>query len=108
MNLWLICSLLLAHTVGDFLLQTRWMGENKSHNWSAMCLHIIVYSLILLPFGFMFALFNGLAHMATDIVTSNISSHCYKTKQMDGFWLTIGTDQMIHMMTLLCSWHLFG
>ena len=41
---------LLAHLVGDYLLQTSHMAKNKIHSWPVAILHAFVYSL---PFLFL-------------------------------------------------------
>lgn len=42
-------ELLLGHLVGDYLLQTEWMAQNKSKNtlegWLAAFLHCFIYSI---------------------------------------------------------------
>jgi len=37
--------LLVGHLAGDFLLQNRWMAENKSTRWTPLLVHITVYTL---------------------------------------------------------------
>lgn len=36
---------LVAHLVGDFILQTDWMAREKSRNSFACLVHVVVYSL---------------------------------------------------------------
>lgn len=36
---------LLAHLVGDYLLQTQWMADNKTNRWLPAILHGITYTL---------------------------------------------------------------
>ncbi len=40
-------SPLVAHLVGDFILQNEWMASNKKHRSFACLVHVLVY---LLPF----------------------------------------------------------
>ena len=42
----LVCVLLIAHCVGDFSCQTKWMALNKSKNWEALSAHVAVYSAV--------------------------------------------------------------
>lgn len=37
--------LLVGHLVGDFLLQTRWMAQQKNKHWEPLVLHTVVYTL---------------------------------------------------------------
>lgn len=43
---------LLAHALGDYLLQSDWMAQNKTQAWLPAATHAMVYSL---PFLFVFA-----------------------------------------------------
>lgn len=36
---------LLAHLIGDYLLQTQWMADNKTTRWPPAILHGITYTL---------------------------------------------------------------
>jgi len=51
----LFAWLFLGHLVGDFLLQTSWMAENKAGNWFPLLVHSSLYtlavSLLALPAG---------------------------------------------------------
>ncbi len=97
----------VLHYIGDFILQTRWMGENKSKLLSALSLHILVYTATLLPFGFEFAIINGILHFITDFITSRLSSRAYKNGNMAQFWAIIGFDQLIHTITLILTLQYF-
>lgn len=97
----------ILHYIGDFLLQTRWMGENKSKNIVALLMHIIVYSATLIPFGFKFAIINGILHLITDFITSKLSSRAYLNKNMAQFWAIIGFDQLVHTITLILTLQYF-
>jgi len=39
-------SLLMAHILGDWILQTEWQALNKDKNWRAMTAHVFVYSVV--------------------------------------------------------------
>ena len=79
--------------------------------------HVLVYSLILFIFGLqvlvfdnnfkitLFVVVNFFAHFCTDFVTSRISSYYYAKEERHNFFVTIGADQAIHMVTLyLTAW----
>lgn len=78
-------SLLFAHLVGDFFLQTDWMALNKSKKWEALTLHALVYTLTILTvvayetaFWWRLLLIYGVVtfvtHYITDWVTSRLTS----------------------------------
>ena len=91
------------HFIGDFVLQSRWMGENKSKNWLALLAHVGVYTACLTPLGFRYALLNGGIHFVVDAATSRVTSRMWEKKNVYGFFTVIGLDQMIHAMTLLST-----
>lgn len=107
-----VVSVFFFHFIGDYVLQSRWMGENKSKEMWPLVAHISVYTLVLgigmsiifgLSFGVMYALINGVLHMAVDFVTSRIARKAYEDGNMGKFWRTIGMDQFLHNACLLLS-----
>jgi len=114
--MWTFLYLILVHWVADFVLQSRKMGENKSHDNFWLTAHVIVYSLatILLWIGF-FVLTNVpmtsetiwksyivifITHWITDYTTSKITSKFANDKRWYGFFTTIGLDQVLHYAQL--------
>lgn len=108
-----IFIILSIHTIFDFFLQSRWMGENKSkfgEKNSPLLAHIGVYTLGLILMSvclnlnmskvFFFVSTNGAFHFITDLITSKISSHFYLKENKQAFWGTIGTDQLLHLLIL--------
>jgi hypothetical protein len=41
-------TLLIAHLLGDWLLQTEWMAIEKQRNWGAMWSHVAIYHMLVL------------------------------------------------------------
>lgn len=115
-------GLYLSHFIGDFLLQSDWMALNKSKNWRALCLHCLVYSLCFFWLGWVFVLVTFLLHLLTDAVTSRVTSKLWfvdlfarynegtptkypwfanvNMKKRHWFFVMIGLDQLIHLVTL--------
>lgn len=132
-----VSCLVSIHTLADFMLQTRWQAQNKSHNMIALASHVLTYSMVMgvaglfliLPFDFekyfinwvYWILFNFAAHFLTDFVTSRLLAYNYSQMiiyQSEGnscksdfyqklFWGWIGNDQMIHILSLVWSYYLF-
>lgn len=91
-----LCLLFTAHFVGDFVLQSNWMGVQKSKDWNALAAHVLVYEATLLAFGLLqlawmhhlefwwsvltFVSWNGVAHFAQDAVTSRITARLWFLK----------------------------
>jgi hypothetical protein len=93
--------LLVAHFVGDFVLQNSWMALGKSKFWTPLLVHIAVYTAVLLPFGIVYALVNGAAHLMTDYFSSRINAKNWAKQNYRAFWIGIGADQLIHTACLL-------
>lgn len=116
-SIWAVTGLMIAHFVGDFLLQSDWMAANKSKNVQALVAHVWVYSLIFLWFGPTFWLITWLSHFLTDAITSRVTSKLWFVVPAGGagsgwftydtsgkrhwFFVVIGLDQLIHMVTLI-------
>lgn len=100
----------LFHFIGDFIFQSRKMGENKSKSMKWLMTHVVIYATILgilsyplfsnwLPF-IIWIVINFYLHLATDFITSRCSGYFYLKNNMKAFWSTIGIDQTIHFTTL--------
>jgi hypothetical protein len=110
MHLWQFVMLLAVHWFADFVLQTHWQAQNKSKNFLALFSHVVFYTLILMIaslviFGatwpvYFFVLTNGALHLATDAVTSRITSRFYAKQDWHNFFVMVGFDQLIHQVTL--------
>ena len=102
--------LLIVHLLGDFLLQTDKMVENKVKRWPWMAYHVAVYCLLMgVTMAFFvdsIALFMGLlalvgvSHIIVDrryLVgwwMGNFGMNAQKT------WLAVVIDQVFHVLTL--------
>ncbi len=99
-----IIVLIWLHFISDFILQTDWMALNKSKRMAPLLTHICVYSTpFALVFGWRYAAINGLAHFATDFVTSRVTSFLYQNKKNHWFFVVIGFDQALHLTVLLLT-----
>lgn len=93
-------AIIIVHWFADFFLQTDQMAKGKSKSFKWLTIHVLVYSAPLLIFGWKFAAINGLAHWCTDAVTSKMTSKLWAKGDVHNFFVVIGADQAIHMMTL--------
>lgn len=102
MSLQILFSLvLIAHFVGDFILQTDRMAMNKSKSNKWLLIHILAYSSALLVFGPLYAVANGSIHFCVDWVTSRCTSALWAKGERHWFFVVIGLDQLIHTLCLL-------
>jgi Protein of unknown function (DUF3307) len=116
-----LLGLLATHWIADFLLQSRWMANNKSSNNYALGLHVLVYTIYLglvtsflflhtsIYICLLFTIVNGLAHLLIDFCTSRITSYFYRKQDWYSFFAYIGLDQLIHHICLGVSmlWFFF-
>ena len=127
----IIYTLLVAHFIGDFALQSNWMALNKAKRWDALVWHVLVYVIVmnwaLIALGYQrswpavwFLLANAAAHFVTDAITSRITSRLWflplvgqgmrptwiqvEVKETrHWFFVAIGADQLIHVVTLFVT-----
>ena len=92
--------LIIAHFVGDFLLQSDWMALNKSKRWDALALHVVAYILALYAVlassallgawsnphasfdDHWFYVVNAALHFITDAITGRITSRLWFLPQV--------------------------
>ncbi|MGI9411065.1 MAG: DUF3307 domain-containing protein [Hyphomicrobiaceae bacterium] len=112
-QIWQFIIILAVHWVADFILQSRWMAENKSTRLDALSLHVGVYTAVLataatLLFGMgmnvmWFIAANAVLHFMTDFVTSKITSALWQRQNVHGFFAVVGLDQLLHQVALAAT-----
>jgi hypothetical protein len=105
-----VMSIIVAHFLCDFVMQSDTMAVNKSKSWYWLSIHVLTYSagisLLLLPlFGMSITMLiwfssNFILHFVTDAVTSRITSYLWKKNERHWFFVTIGADQVVHYACL--------
>ena len=95
--------LLLGHLIGDFVLQTDRIAENKSKRWKWNLLHVLVITFCVLAFACNFGnllmllvLLNGVLHFILDYYKKEITAF-FHLSVLGGFLL----DQLLHLFILL-------
>lgn len=108
----MLAAIFVTHYVADFVLQSRWMGENKSKKWAPLLVHLGIYTSVLtvvaiLLFGpvagLFYGLLNGALHLVTDYISSRMSRAAYEEGNLGKFWLIIGADQLVHKLCLVLT-----
>lgn len=129
----IISFILLSHLLSDFVLQSRNQGRKKSTNIFWLLTHVLIYSMTTTFFWWLldlnyeikssinysiifFMIF--ITHGMTDFVTSKLSNFAYlkmqnQNKQINEFWewifwLIIGIDQTIHIISLFWIYLMFN
>jgi hypothetical protein len=103
MTLKILLAIFWLHFLGDFVLQTDEMAQNKSKSDMWLSLHILIYMLPLSLLGWKYALINAFIHWHIDWISSRISSRMWAEKKVHWFFVVIGADQALHMTTLLLT-----
>jgi len=106
--------LIVAHLVGDWLLQTEWMATEKPHNWRALVAHVAVYhALIFAVLGFRYgygdvrvygvvavlALTHAMLDRRWPVVRIMRLLRISVTRPPEQ-WLEIAVDQSLHILLL--------
>lgn len=101
------------HWVGDFLLQNDWMALGKSKRAMPLLVHVVVYSSCFLYFfGPYFCLVTLAAHLWVDLITSRVNARLwkraldYRTPSLHWFFVSVGFDQLLHMVQLVVTYKL--
>jgi hypothetical protein len=108
MEIKILIILVWVHFLGDFIAQTNDMAIKKSHSNKWLLIHVGVYMVPMLIFGPVFALVNGAAHLVTDYITSRLGSHYRSIDNQRAFFIVLGSDQAIHLSTLLLTYPILG
>lgn len=107
-------TLLIAHVVGDWLLQTEWQAVNKASNWRALFTHVAVYHLVVLaallwrvgagdPRVYLVVVGLAVVHAVMDrkrSVAWFIRVMRISVERSPERWLTIAVDQSLHLVWL--------
>lgn len=109
--------LICLHFVADFICQSDWMASNKSSNWDALTLHVIVYSFIFyvyfalhssFEFALVFSAITAVCHFITDAITSRITSGYFKKENYHNAFVIIGFDQVLHYFQLIVTYYILS
>lgn len=125
-NILVVLGIILIHWIADFIFQDEQWALNKSKDNFELFKHVATYTLVWIPFGLTYCLFNldvyddwdlsaflsitFILHYCTDWVTSRINKKLYEQKKFGskipnfGFFTSIGFDQVLHYIQLFCTY----
>jgi len=106
--------LLVAHLVGDFLIQTDGMAKHKGQDWWWMLKHVGLYMAIMSAILIVYAIVHGLpawpvaaallfllvTHMILDRRTFTRWWMRFVGISNDKLWISVVIDQVFHIVTL--------
>jgi len=97
--------LIIAHFIGDWGLQNRWMAENKSKYWEVLLAHCFIYTGIVsiaLQYLNIFTIWKVIFLLITHFVTDNWSSNRHKSLKTDKEIRTnLHIDHLLHFAQLI-------
>lgn len=109
----LLAVLTVCHLVGDWLLQTDWMAQEKEKQWPVLVAHVSVWTIcFLLPaaaglFSPLWLLWLAGTHLVLD-GTGFVRWWMTTIKRVpeadlrgSAWWLIVVVDQVFHLLTLL-------
>lgn len=122
MNLGIIIIILITHWVADFVFQTNKDAINKSDDIKSLLAHTFTYSGIWFTLLFIIALTSGvsitpsyiafiskftfitfISHTVIDYYTSKVHSVLWKEEKRHEFFISIGFDQLLHLIQLFTT-----
>ena len=107
LNLLLILSVIYTlHFIADFILQSDYVAQNKSKNNWVLIQHGFIYSLPFILISPLYAVANGVIHIFVDYFTSRVSSKLWAQGKVHWFFVTIGFDQLLHILTLTWTYYI--
>ena len=116
----LIIAVLVAHFVGDFVVQTHRQAQGKSRSLLWLSLHVFTYFLTLSAWAWAvvltpplrctnvrllaeFVLVNTALHFATDFFTSKLNAYLWKKGDVHNFFVGVGFDQLLHYLAFVIT-----
>lgn len=109
--------LIVAHFIGDFVLQNDWMALGKSKDNIALGTHALIVAIITGAtaaqwlvdpnyLGFQFIGITFVCHFLTDYMTSRVNAKLWQANERHWFFVSIGFDQMLHYLQLAITYHM--
>ncbi|MDQ0482167.1 DUF3307 domain-containing protein [Guptibacillus hwajinpoensis] len=102
--------LFIAHLVGDYLFQTKWMALHKHNKWLPLFVHVSIYTFVIgitawLSFGGLSILQLGfvfITHLFLDRRTFVVwwTTVIMQNSDPSSRWLTIIVDQIFHLLVI--------
>ena len=108
MGILIIINLVVLHFFADFVLQSDAVAKSKSKSLKALGVHVAIYTTVFLIIGFWFAVVSGVLHAIVDYFTSKWTSRLLAEGRVHDFFVVIGFDQMLHIVSLIVVYTIVG
>ena len=101
-----LAILVWLHFIGDFVLQSRYIADNKGRSVVVLLQHSFLYSIPFIFIDSKFAIVNGCLHFFVDLGSSKLTRRYYEREEYYQFFTVIGFDRSIHMSCLFFTYWL--
>lgn len=123
MTAYQIIFILIAHYLGDCVLQDGAMISNKSRHFSWLVLHNLIYVAIIffaMLLGILlfdswtfymvscFTATNAISHFFVGYLASKVNAYFKEEKKNHLFWCAVGAEQLIYTSILIYSLNYFS
>jgi hypothetical protein len=96
-------KIIWIHFIADFVLQPRFVSNNKKDSLLVLLLHIVIYCAFFTLFFFRmphFVLLLGVTHFIIEFVSSKLYDRFTREKKYYYFFLLVGLDQALHLTSI--------
>lgn len=107
-NFQMIIFLFVLHFVADYVFQPRDMAKNKSSDSLVLFTHCSIYFFVFAMIGWWFAFTVATIHFLVDWGTSRMIKLAWADEEEYVTFFLMGTDQLIHAITLLMAYYYIG
>lgn len=102
-----VSMLLILHFISDFILQSDYVARNKSKDNKILLRHVFIYSVPFIIFiSPLYGAINGTIHFGIDYVTSRLTGKLWASGKTHWFFVVIGFDQLLHVLSLIWTYEL--
>ena len=93
-------ALITGHLVGDWVLQTKYMADNKLTNWSVRLYHVAVYTICVVILSITQMGTQNLLGVTLWVASTHFIIDSRRYKEDAPLFVQIGCDQSLHVLTL--------
>jgi len=106
-DIYVLLLLLWIHFISDFVFQTNYTIFNKSKDHCLLLVHVVLYGIPFVWFGWEFALATTAVHYIVDWFTTRLTLYLQE-KDSPQWILAVIFDQALHISFLFIAYVLFA
>lgn len=100
--MWVV-YLMFLHWMADFVMQSDEMAQKKAVEWEWLFAHCSVYYVVFAigTLNPVYGVVLGLIHYPVDFITSRKNRDLWSRGETHWFFVNVGFDQFIHLLTIV-------